>query len=181
MKLRPARLIAQSSRYLLSGVVGGGLVLLAQEWFEVGREKRDNLQTYVTLFHGDHIGMHKDRLLAFLLEPEVQARLGGARDSRSYAAEMFALLDTRAPVTVSLYALTGFFQAALRCAEERRCDEARTLEAFRLYVNDFYPVFYPALRRMDCAQGAGNAEDSLLQLYSGPPMDGSRCALVAGL
>lgn len=178
--MKTASVLAQSRDYLLSGLAGVLIAVGVQEFFEGGREQRENLQTFVTLFHDSHIGGHKDRVLGFMLERDTQARLRATEDNKSYATALLALVDSRPEVSVSLIALTEFFRATVRCAEERRCDKERTLEAFRPYVNDFYPIFYPVLRRMDCHYGTDDAEDSVLKVYSGPPVDSTRCELVAG-
>lgn len=173
--------LERSAGYLLSGLVGIVITMLVQEWFEGQREKRATLQAYVAVFHGGHLGGHKDRLLSFVLEPDTRARLGATQGEQEYAAALIGLLDDRREVAVSLIAVTEFFRAAARCGEEHRCDEQRTLEAFGLYANDFYPIFFPYLRRMDCAMGTGDAEDSVLKFYAGQLIESQNCGLVEGL
>lgn len=150
------------------GVIGAMVALVAQNQFDNSRERLSNSQTLVVGFYDSYLGGHRDRILAFTLEPEVLQILRGSPSEEAFARDMIEQVESRPDVLVSLLAVTSFYQAAGTCIADGRCDKGATLASFRPYANDFFGLMQPVLRHLDCSYGTDTAEQAVARFATVP-------------
>lgn len=148
-------------------VLAGGCIgtivttFLAASWDD-RREQREALQNLVVVWHGGYIGGHRDAITEWFLSPEGTGLRNAAKED--YGPALIEAFENGRSPNPSILAVAGFFRALEVCIYDERCDKDRTHTAFGADAREFYSLFGPLLRYLDCEKGYTGIEDPLLSV-----------------
>lgn len=145
---------------LLAAIVAAGL----QYFSEQRRERRQNTQDFVILFHGDVYSVHRDNILKFTLRPEVLKTIvdRNTMPEPEYVKTLLDEIGKQGDLIVSFVAMIDFFRDVKLCVETGLCDGPIAKAALRSYATDLYEGYYPLILDFVCNFNMRDAEDAVL-------------------
>lgn len=149
-------------KVVTGGFLGTILTTYLAAFWDDRREQREALQNLVLVWHGGYIGAHRDAVTDWLLSPD-GAELRGLSEPEYNRAIVEAFESNRSPNTAIL-AIAGFFRTVDICIRDERCDKDRTHAAFNANAWEYYNLFGPLLRHLDCELGYTGTEDPVLSV-----------------
>lgn len=178
MTTKTSSLTSSIVKVVTGGFLGTVVTTYIAAGWDHNREQRAALQNLVIVWHNGHIGGHRDNITEWLLSPS-GSHLRSLPEVQ-YGPALIELFENNEAPGSSILAVSGFFRTLDLCIRDERCDKDRTHSAFSADAWEFYALFGPLLRHLDCEKGYTGIEDpvlSVIRRLDDVPAGPDRCNL----